>query len=322
MPGPTTAAGISQEFENILLSYMIPKPDDPYIMLNSGIVKDDTELFAGQPIGPGTTFHVDQPTYLTGTFTEASRALTDGTAVSTTSIGIAESQYTITVKEYGGPYDQGNSRVAPVAITEFLKRRAKHDQAAYLAVLLKRDYGRWLDAVIQGKALGSTNITTADGTAVGSIVAGKLANYQMLTQMVANLETRNIPRFPNGQYRMVISPRDEQYLKQDATLQKAWQYQPPAQDTILNGYIGSVAGFDFIRSNTIPTAAVGGGGAVTGYQSIAYGAGGAVGFLNPMPVQARRRVDDDFQRQDIWIWIAHHGIGALDLNWVEVGITT
>jgi hypothetical protein len=107
------------------------------------------------PQTPGKTILIDRPAYLAGLFTEASRTLTEGTPIGSTPIAPTMGQVSMLVKEYSGPHD--GSGVAPVAITDFLKRRAKHNLIQYVAGLLRRDRNAFVDRVIADALLATTN---------------------------------------------------------------------------------------------------------------------------------------------------------------------
>ena len=55
-------------------------------------------------------------------------------------------QVTVTIREYAGPSD--GTAVAPVGITDFLKRRATHNLVEYVGTLLRRDRNKFVDHVV------------------------------------------------------------------------------------------------------------------------------------------------------------------------------
>src|SRR5690606_35798177 len=107
-------------------------------------------------------------------------------------------QVSVTIKEYAGPHDDTN--VAPIGITDFLKRRATHDLVEYVGLLLRRDRNKWFDSVVIEFLLTTTNLTTPGGTAEGSLVVDQLLTEDELSVVLRNLQERNIPTFSNGLY--------------------------------------------------------------------------------------------------------------------------
>jgi hypothetical protein len=131
---------------------------------------------------------------------------------------------------------------------------------------------------------------------------------------------RNIPTFANGRYMLVIGPRHEEDLRSDAAFREITRYQVNA-GPMLSGYLMSYGGFDVCVSNGLPNAAVGGGGAVTGYQALAFGPE-SLGWGIGMDAQARRSKDDDYGREDRMVWIAHEAWKLLNEDFVEKIVTS
>ena len=271
-----------------------------------------------EPTTPGKVCLIDQPRYLGGTFTELSRRLTEGTPVTATTQAATMGQVSITIREYAGPHD--GTDVAPVGLTDFLKRRATHNLVEYAGLLLRRDRNRWFDSVVVEFMLATSNTTTPGGTAEGSLVADQLLTEDELSVILRQLQERNIPTFSNGMYMMVISPKHLQDLKSDTKFRESVRYLG-TDGALVQGHVANHGGFMIVVSNNIPTAGVGGGGAVTGYQALAFGPE-AFGWAIGMDAQARRSKDDDYSREDKLIWVAHEGFALLDDDFVERIVTT
>jgi hypothetical protein len=271
--------------------------------------------------GPGKVFLLDQPNYLTaGLMTEASRRLTEGTAVSATPQAVTMGQVPLTCREYAGPHDGSN--VAPVAITDFLKRRSKHDLVEYLGVLLRRDRNAWLDLVLCNLLLSTSNVSNGSGAAsLSTATAGSnpLIDDDLAAIKLA-LQSRNIPRFSDGFYCLVISPQHEADLRKDDQFREIVRYQAAA-GPLTQGHLGDYNGFHILVSNNVPTAGVGSGGSVTGYQGVAFGPQ-AVGWGIGMEAEARRSKADDFGREDRLLWISHEAFALLNGDFVQKVITS
>jgi hypothetical protein len=271
--------------------------------------------------GPGKVFLLDRPAYLTsGTMTESARRLTEGTQITATPQAVTMGQETLTCREYAGPHDGSN--VAPVAITDFLKRRSKHDLVEYLGLILRRDRNAWLDHVLSNLLLTTTNVSY--GSLAANLTTATAGSNPLIDDDIAAiklaLQSRNIPTFSDGMWCMVISPRHEADLRKDDQFREIVRYMA-GDGPLVQGHIGDYNGFHILVSNNIVTTGVGAGGAVTGYQGLAFGPQ-ALGWGVGMECEARRSKADDFGREDRLVWISHEAFGLLDEDFVQKFITT
>lgn len=314
----TTTGTLTQEFVDALSAEMIPKPDDQY------------PFWAGlnpyAPYGPGSVrgsnvIKMNQPALVGGTMSETARRLTEGTDITTTPIAITEGQFSMTVREYGGPHD--GSVVAPLGVTEFLRERAAKDLLADLGGKLRRDYIRWRDAVVRDIALTTTTSILADPAATeANIVAAKAASAAWLARVRKQLATNLIPPLPStGRWIGYITSKDVMELATDTTIAAAKQTRD--DHPAITGYVTTVHGIDLFEATYMPTKGVGSGGAVTGYQSIFIGTLPTQGYYQGKSVSVRRNNNDDFGRKDLLAWVSHEAYGALDINAAAVrGLTT
>lgn len=281
-------------------------------------VARDFAMVVSEPTTPGKVILIDQPRFLGGTFTEASRALTEATRITATPQAPTMGQVSVTIKEYAGPHDGTN--VAPIGITDFLKRRSRHDLIEYLGTLLRRDRNRFIDTVIINLLLTTTNVTTPSATAEASLTAGMPMTEDVLAAAFRSLSERSIPTFSNGMYMAVITPKHFQDLRADTKFRESVRYLG-IEGALISGHLANHAGFMIVQSNNIPTHGVGSGGAVTGYQSLAFGPQ-AIGWAIGMDGEARRSKDDDYGREDRVVWIAHEGWQLMDASFVQRITTT
>jgi N4-gp56 family major capsid protein len=242
-----------------------------------------------EPTQPGKVILIDQPRYLNGLFSIASRQLTEGTRISANPQAISMGQVSLTIREYAGPHD--GSAVAPVGITDFATRRAVHNMVQYVGLLLRRDRNKWMDSVIIDTLLLSTNLTTPGGTAEASLTAGSKLTDAVLASALRSLQERGVPPFANGMYMLVLSPKHLEDLRDDARFRESARYLGP-EGPMVTGHIANWGGFMLMTSTNIPLDAVGSGGAVAGYQALAFGPE-AFGWAIGMDVEARRSKDDD-----------------------------
>lgn len=309
-----TSATLTQEFVDMLSAELLPREDDRYPFYENGpIMKQDDEATQ-----PGKVILFDRPVLPTGTFTEASRRLTEGTAIGTDSLAVTMDQVSLTVREYAGPHD--GSAIKPFGITEFLKKRAKHDLVGLIGSHMRRDRIKFLDQTIMDLLLAATTVVTPNGVTEAAIAAGQVATASWLRALNKTMKDALIPTFPNGNWRLIINTRDEQNLLADTEYREANRYLG-LQNPVFKGHIGTFAGFDIMSSTRFPTKAVGAASAVTGYQGVAFGPYG-VGHGVGMEPQIRAANDTDFGRQERVLWVAHECFGTLMANMLVRTITT
>ena len=313
----TSTGTLTQEIQDLIAAEMLIQVDDAYLFYGNGPV---------ETVGPegvtdndgATAVNFNRPTLPTGTYTEASRRLTDGTAISLTGIAIAETQVTLIVREYAGPHD--GASIKPFSVTEFLKKRAKHNVIELVGQFMRRDRNRFLDVTVRDLLLAATSVVTPDGTAEGVIAAGVKASMQFLRNLNKTMKDSKIPTYPNGKWRLMISTQDEQDLMADADYKEAYRYFA-ASNPLFSGHVNTVMGFDIMVTTNISTKLVGGGGAVTGNQGAAWGPYG-IGHGTGMQPSIRKADDTDFGRSEKVLWVSHEIVGTLYADLFVRTITT
>lgn len=313
MPNTTTAT-LTQELMDLISSELLIQVDDEYLFYKNGpIMRADEDARV-----PGTNIvNFNRPTLPGGTYTETSRRLTDGTAVNTTGLAIAMTQVGLTTREYGGPHDGTN--VTPFSVTEFLKNRARHNIVGIVGEFLRRDRNRFLDVAVRDLMAASTSVAVPTATE-GTITAGQLMTVAFLRILNKVMKDAKIPTFPNGHWRLILNTRDEQNLKADPEYREAYRYWLAANPS-LTGKAMMFEGFEIMVSTNIPTKGVGSGGAVTGYQSFAFGPYG-IGHAVTMEPEVRRADDTDFGRLERVIWKSEEAVGTLYSDLLFRTITT
>jgi hypothetical protein len=314
MPNNTTAT-LTAELQDMIAAEMLIQPDDAYLFYANGPVQ-----LAGQEAAiPGTNQVLfNRPVLPTGTYTETSRRLTDGTDIDLTGVAITETQVTLTLREYGGPHD--GTRVTPYILTEFLKKTAKHNLVAMVGEFMRRDYNRWQDVTTRDLMLAATTVVTPDGSTSATIGAGVKASVAWLRSWNKTMKDSKIPTYPNGRWRMMLTTKDESDLKADPEYREAMKHLAGA-NPLFNGHVMSIENFDIMISTMYSTTAVGDGGGVDGYQSTAWGPYG-IGHARPMPPGIRQGDSTDFGRKESVVWVSHEIIGTLYADLMTRGITT
>jgi hypothetical protein len=313
----STTSSLSQEVQSAIAAELLIQPDDVYQFIQYGPIQQKGE----EAKVPGTTSMLfDRPVLPTGTYTETSRRLTEGTAVNSGSLAVTMTQTTLTTREYGGPHDGSN--VVPFGITEFLKNRSKHDVIGLVGGFLRRDRNRWLDTVFMNLLLAATTVITPDASAEGAITAGQAASAAWLSAIKKSLKDTKIPPFPNGNHRLIINTRQEKELKADTTIREQLRYLTLAGgNPLFAGYVGTYDGLDMITSTMLPTKGVGSASAVTGYQAVAFGPHG-IGQGIAMEPEPRYADDTDFGRQLRVMWVSNEAIGMLYSDLTIRALTT
>lgn len=311
----TSTTTLTQEMVDLLSAEMLIQTDDVYLFHGNGPIQfPDAE--ASEPGHLVLLFN--RPVLPTGTYTETSRRLVDGTDVNTDGIAIAETQVGLTVREYGGPHD--GTKVTPFNVTRFLKSRAKHNIVAQIGAFLRRDRERFLDVTTMNLLLAATIVVTPDGTAPASIAAGQAASVAWLRRLNKAMKDNKIPPFPNGRWRLVIDSADEASLKADAEYREAYRYFV-GQNPLFSGHVATCEGFDIMSSSMLPTTLVGAGDSVTAHQSVAFGPYG-IGHGRALEPEVRTGDATDFGRKESVIWYSQEAIGTLYADLLVRGITT
>lgn len=302
----TTTGTLTQELQDLIAAEMLIQVDDAYLFYGNGPV--EMEGPEGVTDNDGVlTVNFNRPVLPTGTYTETSRRLTDGTPISTTGIAITETQVSLTVREYAGPHD--GATIKPFSVTEFLKRRARHSVVELVGQFMRRDRNRSLDTWVRDLLLAATTVVTPDGTAEGAIAAGVPASVAWLRALNKAMKDAKIPTYPNGNWRLMISTTDEQSLKGEEEYREAYRYMQ-GRNPAFTGHVNTFEGFDIMVTTNISTKAVGAGGAVTGNQGAAWGPYG-IGHGVGMQPSIRRADDTDYGRSEKVLWISHEMIGTL-----------
>lgn len=283
--------------------------------------------------GRGDTIKFQRPVFSTGGLTETARELSTAQTISTTGLAIQSEEVPIVLKQYHGPYAANGSAVQPYAIEEFdAKYRANKLQLSSLCSLhLRRDYVKWLDAVIRNKFLQSSNVTFPTNiTNAASFVAGGNKKYTLSQFLDARktLSDREWMKFPNGRYVCIVPTDFNTQMLEDLDYQELSKSHPEKNQ--LYGYISSVQDIDFFECTTLqsyaPASTLEGqtvASGVTLKEAIMVGPG-AIGFGTAVSSQsgvvgpeARFADDTNFGLVAKVIWYALHAFAMLDDRGVQ-----
>ncbi len=202
---------------------------------------------------PGNNMRINRPVFANTTYTEASRRVASGTTISTTPITAQSQQTNLTLFRYGGPYDSVNSRVAPFGIERFDANMGVHKAASIFGTHLVRDCHKFVDAVeVTLLDLANTAVYPSGMTALNdATTAGAFPfTFAQLADTEAQMDTANLPTFPDGFRVFVGTPIQLQQLKNDSQYQRAAQFFP-AYSILFPQYVASVGKFHIFKSTTL-----------------------------------------------------------------------
>jgi hypothetical protein len=279
--------------------------------------------------GQGDTIKMRRPVFEGGGYDLASRQVIPDKATSVTGQAIKGEEVPIVLHEYEGPFSVANSAVNPYAIRDFdAKYKANKDSLADLVTMhLRRDYVKWLDAVVRDLMRGSTTITYADDVAnVLSFTngAGHGSSLDMIMKARKALSDREWSKFPNGRYLLVVPTSFNVQMVGDPDY-RALSAQHTADRNLLFGYITSIQDVDIVESTTLKTYVAGetvpGDGntvptSATVYESLLIGPG-SVGVGTAMAPTAFWADDTDFGKSAKVVWRSIQAFAGLDIRGVQ-----
>lgn len=297
------------------------KLDDPIMSEAFMVIPDDAKV--------GHTVRVNRPRFPNTTYTQVSREVTRQT-ISTSPIAIASEQVAVTVKQWAGPYDQINTRVAPFGLDAFDASRAVHDLALETGTHLQRDFDRSIDSFISNlldltdpliSRISSTTGTVYSSTAItadNSYTAAGTGpmSYDMIIRGIENLRLANIPPFANGRYAGVFGPTEVAELAADDEWQRQSVFDKPANPLLGAAYQKSIQGVDVYLSNTLNTYSNSSSVAVR--RNHMFGPGVMGGIVVPVSGQGgagprvQASTSDNYGLQALVIWVLEAGFQIFD----------
>ena len=264
----------------------------------------------------GHTVRLNRPKYGSGGFTLASREISSGTVISTTAIDLSSEQTAISLKRYGGPYDPtanaGQGGVAPFSLDRFDASRSVHAIAQVVGTHMQRDFDRWLDGVFVALFNTASTILWPQGYSSdnASQTAGDMPmDVDLLFRGVESLKLANIPMFPSGTYKAVISPTQARQLKGDPQFAQYSRYVPQTNPLFQGAYLTSVAGCDIFEATTLAAAPNSQSVNVTSANMFGPGMLGQGWGMLP---QVRFSTDDNYGETAKLVWMGYAGFTTTD----------
>lgn len=283
-------------------------------------------IFTSDELAPGKhghTIRINRPVFSGGGYTEAARTIASGQDISTTPIDLSMEQVSITIKRAVGPYAASGSAPQPYGIDRLDAEHSVHSIAAAVGQQLYRDRTKYIDTVLSTYFDGGStvlypsdpnNLLSTDATAYPTNTAGtRPFDAEVVFRAEESLGSANIPRFANGKYVMIISPRQARQLKVDPEFQRLSVYDP-ARNPLQSAYVRTLGGVEIYESNTAPTDSSTVSG-LTIHHAAVFGPG-AVGYANAGPCLPVTSSDDNYGETVKVIWRVYEGLALLDNRFI------
>lgn len=271
-----------------------------------------TRPLAGEPVGH--TIRINRPQFTDTTYTEASREIPAGGVISTTPVGVGSDQVSLTVKRFGGPYDQANGRVAPLAIERFDASHSIHSLKAIRELHLTRDFHKTLDTwgVNLFDSVDSGNVIYPDGMTQDndSVVAGDFPfSFGQLLRGMRKLDDLGIPLFDNGKRMAILTTLQAEQLVRDPEYRQQAVFLPPKNPLMIGTYVGTVGQIEVFKSVTLNRPTNSNSVAVNRAQMFGPG---MVGFAPAEMPRTATSAQDNYGENPMVVWLFYTALGVLD----------
>lgn len=312
---PVTEMGLPwRSITGVGANYDTPAERDR-LMLASPLM---TEIIAAKVDfngAPGNSMRINRPSYVNTTYTELARRIPSGSSISTVPVGVSSEQTNLTLFRYGGPYDQTNTRVAPVAVEAFDASMGVHKLVQIAGNTIIRDFHRFVDAV-QASLLDLASVVvypegmTADNDATS---AGSFPfTYEQLIRTERKADDANLPVFADGFRLAVMTPTQVAQLGLDPLYARNASFHP-LYNQLFPQYVKSVSKTHIFKSTTLNTVAN------SSSVNIHYGHYVAPGALlggMGRPPRVQPSTDDNFGETAKIVWLADLAFGLADNRFV------
>ncbi len=302
----------------------LPQAGAPIDPLESHrLILDDSILSAAVKVVPelgnatvGHTIRVNRPYFQDTTYTQAVREVASGATISTTPINLSSEQVPITIKRFGGPYDQTNSRVAPFGVERFDCTRAVHNITDLVGMQLVRDFDKTIDSFMialmdLGEAIYPTGMSAVDDATTADSFP---LDFRQISAVETSMDEANIPVFPNGRRVMILTPRQIQELKEDSEFQRMAEFHAPVNPVLAQSYYKSVGTFDIFKSKTLNRTANSSSVAIQYGQ--AFGPGAILSGVGEMPYTTFSK-SDNYGENALVVWLLYAGFAVSDVRFLR-----
>lgn len=259
---------------------------------------------------PGNTVRINRPAFADTTYTQSSRKVAAGASISTSPINIGSEQTHLVLERYAGPYDTGNSRVAPYAIEAFDANMGVHSAPSIVGTHLSRDFHKFLDAV--HVSLGSSGTAVYPEGMSADNDAVTVDSFPMTLEQVNRTEQlmdeAHLPRLPDGKRVLMLTAKQWKQLKSDPEY-GANSHEHPEFNILFSSYKSTVAGFHVFVSETLSK--VSNSSSVPVHRGIAMAPGCFMGGMGRAP-RVASSTEDNYGETAKVIWLADLAFGISD----------
>jgi hypothetical protein len=266
---------------------------------------------------PGNNIRIKRPVFTDSTYTELSRRIPSGSSISTTAIAPSSQQTNLTLYRYGGPYDSGNSRVAPYAVEAFDAQMGVHKAASIVGTHLRRDFDKFCDSVTRSLLdLGSSTDRPAGMSADNDATDSGMFpfSYEQLARVEKNMDDANLPTFGDGFRALVLAPTQVNQLRDDRQYQRAAQNFPQF-NILFPQYVASVNKFHIFKSTTLTATA--NSSSINVYTGHAIAPGCMLGGMGRAP-RVVASTDDNYGEHAKVIWLGDLAFGLSNNTFVRL----
>lgn len=285
------------------------------LILSTPLMTDVIAAKVDFAAAPGNSVRINRPLYANTTYTESARRIPSGSSISTVPITAQSQQTNLTLFRYGGPYDQANTRVAPIAVEAFDANMGVHNLVKVSGNTLVRDFHKFIDAV---------NVTLLDLASVVVYPEGMTADndattkgsfpftFEQLTRTERKADDANLPVLPDGHRIFVATPTQVAQLGLDPVYRGQSAFHP-VYNNLFPGYVKSVSKTHIFKSTTLTTASNSSSVKVQYGHYIAPGA--LLAGMGRRP-HTEPSTDDNFGETAKVIWLADLAFGLADNTFV------
>lgn len=284
---------------------------DPVLGGNIKVVYKENEK-------PGNVVRLNREIFKTTTYTELSREITSGSTISTTPIAIQNATVPLTIRRFGGPYDQDNSRVAPFGVDSFDSQLAMHSVANLVGHNLHQDCMKFVDTSFATLLDNATNTVRPTGFSADndSVEAGDAPmDTDVLERTALALDDANVPVGPDGRRTMVLHPRQIYQLQRDPRLVRLTQENQVMNPLLAKSYKFCTAHFNVFQSTSLRTST--NSSSVSIYKGHAFGPGVLGAGVSMLP-GVRVSNDDNYGEHGKLIWLAYLAWAMTDASFGAV----
>lgn len=259
----------------------------------------------------GNVVRFNRPSFADTTYTQASREILANKTISTETINAGSEQTSLTLKRFAGPYDSGNSRVAPFGIDKFAASMGVHNLVSFAGMHLSRDFHKFIDSVnVLLLDEASTVVRPSGMTADDDATAAGMfpMDFDTITRAELAADNANLPVFPDGSRLLVLTPTQLQQLKLDGDYVELSRNMPD-YSALFPQYVSSIGKLHIFKSTTLSTGTNSSSVAIHKGHLIAPGA--LLGGMGKPP-RVANSTDDNFGEVAKVIWIAYLAFGVAD----------